>query len=249
MPNIVDRERQFEDKIVLVTGASGGIGRAISRGFLQGGAQVALHSCGSGLVEEQALAVEDGRAVVLRADFRDDLEVTRLWDEFTAWSEGRIDILVNNAGLSPRGEDLETSWGDVFNVNAKAPFLLSRRAMPVMGVAGSGRIVNISSIGVRYGGSTGSYTYSLAKAALEALTKSLAKIGAGDNVLVNTVRAGVTDTALQASRTDEQLRRRVDLIPVGRMATPEEIAQAVLFLAGPESAFVTGTVLTVAGGE
>jgi 3-oxoacyl-[acyl-carrier protein] reductase len=249
MPNIVDRGRRFEDKIVLVTGASGGIGRAISRGFLQGGAQVALHSCGSGPIEEQAIAVEDGRAVVLRADFRDDLEVTRLWEEFAAWSEGHIDILINNAGLSPRGEDLEASWGDVFSVNAKAPFLLARRAMAVMRAAGSGRIVNISSIGVRYGGSTESYTYSMSKAALEALTKSLAKIGASDNVLVNTVRAGVTDTLFQAARTDEQLQRRVDLIPVGRMATPEEIAQAVFFLAGPESAFVSGTTLTVAGGE
>ena len=143
----------------------------------------------------------------------------------------------------------ENAWDTTFQVNVKAPWLLSRASLLIMTQQGAGRIINISSIGVKFGGGITTVHYSASKAALEALTKSFAKAGATSNVLVNTVRAGVTDTAFheRIGRTD--LSSRAELIPLQRLAQPSEISAAVLFLASDQSSYITGTTLTVAGGE
>jgi len=113
----------------------------------------------------------------------------------------------------------------------------------------SGRIVNISSIGVKFGGSTRSMHYSASKAALEALTRSLAKAGTGFNVLVNAVRPGVTDTPLHKKTGRKDLTKRRNLIPLKRLARPEEISNVVMFLAGEKNTFITNSIIDVAGGE
>ena len=113
----------------------------------------------------------------------------------------------------------------------------------------SGRIINVSSIGVKFGGSPNTVHYSASKAALEALTRSFSKIGAPDNVLVNAIRAGVTDTPIHSKLGRKDLSRRSGMIPLGRMADPEEISQAVLFLASDQSSYITGSIIPVSGGE
>ena len=112
-----------------------------------------------------------------------------------------------------------------------------------------GRIINISSIGVKYGGHPNSAPYTISKAALEAMTILFAKAGAPHNVLVNAVRVGATDTDFHKLNPSKDLSSRINLIPLKRLADPSEIASTIYFLASEESSFVTGSVITVAGGE
>ena len=243
----------MEDKWVLVTGASSGIGFQIASDFLKLGASVGAHYCRDQAGARRLLDyAAPRRCKVFQADFSSSEEILRLWDEFMAWS-GRIDVLVNNAGEAPQPAPLreltEEAWDKTFQVNVKAPFLLSRAALPVMSNQRWGRIINISSIGVKFGGSPITIHYSASKAALEAITRSFAKEGAPFNVLVNAVRAGVTDTPLHQKVGRGDLSGRIALIPLKRLAEPREISNVVLFLASEESSFITGTVVTVAGGE
>jgi NAD(P)-dependent dehydrogenase (short-subunit alcohol dehydrogenase family) len=170
------------------------------------------------------------------------------------WSWGeRIDILVNNAALiEPVGSVEEIDESDLtrmMQVNCVAPFLLSKMAVSKMRQAHDGRIVTISSIGVKYGGSPQTAHYMASKAALEAGMLALAKAAAPDGVLVNVVRAGVTRTQAHKRLGRHDLASREALIPLGRAAEPDEIANAVLFLVSPLNTYITGVILPVAGGE
>ena len=190
---------------------------------------------------------------LFQADFSNSTDVLRMWGEFITWTDGNIDVLINNAGetVSPATLDelSEEAWDNTFDVNVKAPFLLSRAALSVMCKQNSGSIVNVSSIGVKFGGGTNTLHYSASKAALEAITISFAKAGAPCNVRVNAIRAGVTDTPMHNKINRSRLQNRTSLIPLGRMATPEEISAAILFLASDQSSYITGTVIPVSGGE
>ena len=244
----------LEGRFALVTGASGGIGFETAKKLLQAGASVGAHYSGEreGAAVELASLTEYGQSRSFKADFSDSSQVMRLWDEFIAWAD-TIDILVNNAGQAsdPTSYDelSEVAWDRTFAVNVKAPFLLSRAAMAVMRAKSFGRIINISSIGVKFGGGRTTVHYSASKAALEAVTRSLSKVGAPDNVLVNVIRAGVTDTPFHERIGITDLTQRTELIPMRRIARPEEIADAVLYLSSAKSSYVAGSVLTVAGGE
>lgn len=243
----------MKDKRVLVTGASGGIGFQIASDFLGQGAAVGAHYRSNEAAARKLLELaQPGQCQLFQADFTQTGEIMRLWDQFIQWSHG-IDVLVNNAGEAPNPVPLaqldEETWDKAFQVNVKATFLLSQAALSVMEQQKAGRIINISSIGVKYGGGVTTVHYSASKAALEALTKSFAKAGAESNVLVNTVRAGVTDTPLHSKIGLSDLSSRVNMIPLKRLARPSEISEAVMFLAGGRSSYVTGTTLTVAGGE
>ncbi len=243
----------MEGKRALVTGASGGIGFQIAKDFLRQGALVGAHYR-SNESSAQGLSkfARPGNFQALQADFSQSAEVLTLWDKFIAWSGG-IDILVNNAGAAavpvPINELSESAWDETFQVNVKAAFLLGRAALLHMQEQKSGRIISISSIGLKFGGSVNTVHYSASKAALEAVTISLAKAGAPYNILVNTVRAGVTDTMMHEKIGRTDMTDRASLIPLRRLACPSEISQAVQFLASDNSSFVTGSVLTVAGGE
>ena len=243
----------LKDKRVLVTGASSGIGLQLALDFLKSGARVGAHyrSDRDG-VQELLEQAQPGQCQIFQADFNQSTEVDRLWEEYIGWSHG-IDILVNNAGATAASVPIDqlddAAWDGTFQVNVKAPFFLSRAALSVMKKQRSGRIINISSIGVKFGGGVNSVHYSASKAALEALTLSFAKAGAPYSVLVNTVRAGATDTPFHEKTGRHDLADRANLIPLKRIAEPEEISDSVLFLASDSASFITGTTLTVAGGE
>ena len=247
------RRRKLKNKCVLVTGASSGIGFHIAQQFLQRGARVGVHYCHNREgAEELARGLSVDRCAIFQADFSNTQQVHALWKEFYNWA-GNISVLVNNAGDAsapmPLGEFSEEVWDRTFQINLKAPVILSQAAMKVMQQAGWGRIINISSIGVKYGGGITTAHYSASKSALEAMTLSFAKEGAPHNVLVNAIRAGVTDTAIHEKIGRKDLTGRAQLIPLKRVAQPNEIANMAVFLASEESSFITGGILPVAGGE
>ena len=245
--------KQLKNKYVLVTGTSGDIGFQIAKDFLSLGATVGAHYYGNKQQAEKLLQHgNSGQCQIFEADCSQSEEVLRFWDGFITWSKGSIDVLVNNAAeLQPIGlkELTEQAWDRAFQVNAKAPFLLSRKALSIMSKQKTGRIINISSIGVKFGGSPNTVHYSASKAALEAVTKSFAKAAAPFNVLVNAIRPGVTDTSLHKRIGRKDLSARVNMIPLKRLAQPAEISNMVIFLASRESSFITNTIIDVAGGE
>ena len=237
-------------KVVLVTGASGGIGRAVARLCHSQGATVALHQR-SGAAESKALVRGLGaRAEAFRADFARPGEPRRLVAAVLR-RFGRLDLLVNNAGAVVGDDDFldmsEKDWETTLRVNLQAPFFLAREAFRAMKGRG-GRIVNVSSIAAKFGGSPRSAHYAAAKAGLEATTVALARFGAPHGVLVNTVRPGVIDTPFHG-KFRKDMAARVAMVPLRRMGRPEDVARMVVYLAGPGGDFITGQTLCVTGGE
>ena len=169
-------------------------------------------------------------------------------------SFGGIDVLVNNAGGILGFKDFleldETSWNETHRLNTQAPFFLAQQTFARMKEYGGGKIINISSIAAKYGGSSKSLHYGAAKAALEAVTIGLARAGAPHNILVNAVQGGHIDTPLQQRFAGEKdLKARIELIPLKRPGKPEDIAGAVVYLASTAGDFITGEIMTVAGGD
>lgn len=234
-------------KTIFVTGGSRGIGAAIVR--RAAGKYNVCFTFNKGKDSAEQLEKELGGlgVVAVQCDVRDEKSVKNAV-EFAKKRFGKIDILVNNAGISKSGLviDLdEKTWDDVFNVNAKGVFLTSKAVLPDMLSRGSGVIVNVSSIWGEQGASCEA-AYSASKAAVEGFTKALAKEVAPMGVRVNAVAPGAVDTDMMKCYTQDEIKAICDEIPLGRLARPEEIADAVLFLA--ENEYITGTVLSVNGG-
>ncbi|CAM3442869.1 MULTISPECIES: elongation factor P 5-aminopentanone reductase [Saccharibacillus] len=238
---------------VLVTGASGGIGSAIAERFAADGCRVALHYSSSA---EAVRAAADrcaslGAAEVLtaRADVRSRAEVLRMRDELK--SAGFVpDVLVNNAGVSHYGmlcDVTDEEWDRVMEVNLKGTFLCSQAFMEEMVSRKYGRIINISSVWGLAGASC-EVVYSAAKGGINAFTKALAKELALSGVSVNAVAPGAVRTAMLDALSTEELAALAEEIPVGRLAEPREIAETVRFLSLPESAYMTGQILSPNGG-
>ena len=246
-------KNQLKNKYVLVTGASSGIGFQIAKDFLLEGAFVGVHYCNNLNGAKRALKyAKNKQCKIFKSDFSSSKEVSALWNEFILWSKGHIDVLVNNASFIkyvPLENLSEEEWDKTFQVNLKAPFLLSRAAFPIMSKKKNGRIINISSGGWKYGGGKDTVHYSASKAALEALTKAFAKIGAPHNVLVNAIRPGATKTPFHKKIGRNDLSARINLVPLKRLAKPSEISNSVLFLASSKSSFITNTIIDIAGGE
>ena len=245
----------LKNKKVLITGATGGIGISLVRMFAAKGAIVGIHYHKN---QEQAELLNQevesggGQSSCFQADLVSSGGAD-LVDAFVERFDG-IDVLVNNAGAICGFEDFlelsETAWGETFQLNAQAPFFLAQRAFAQMKKSGGGKIVNISSIAAKYGGSARSLHYGASKAALEATTIGLAKAGAPYNILVNAVRGGFIDTpAQQRLSSQKDLKERIKLIPLQRAGKPEDIASMVVYLSSSAGDFITGEITTVSGGD
>ena len=235
-------------KTALVTGASGGLGGAIARGLHGAGATVGLS--GTRTEPLQALAEELGeRAHVLPCNLSDPEAVAALADQ-AAKAMGSVDILVNNAGITKDNLFIRMSdedWDRVIALNLTAAMKLSRGVLRGMMKARWGRIVNVTSV-VASIGNPGQANYAAAKAGLEGMMKAIAAEVATRNITVNSVAPGFITTAMTDALNEEQRAGLLRRVPMGRMGDPQEVAAAVLYLASPEAAYVTGATLHVNGG-
>jgi 3-oxoacyl-[acyl-carrier protein] reductase len=235
-------------KSALVTGASGGIGGEIARVLHGAGATVGLS--GTRVEPLEALAAELGeRAHVLPCNLSDFEAVTALPKQAVE-AMGALDILVNNAGITRDNLFMRMSdddWQSVIDVNLTSTFKLCKGAIRGMMKARWGRIVNISSV-VGATGNPGQANYAASKAGMVGMSKSLAYEVASRGITVNAVAPGFIATAMTDKLNDDQKAGILGQIPAGRMGAAGEIAAAVLYLASPEAAYVTGTTLHVNGG-
>ncbi|HAM34781.1 MAG TPA: hypothetical protein DEB40_00050 [Elusimicrobia bacterium] len=243
----------LKGKVVLITGASGGLGSAMAQEFAARGCKIGLHYH-AGAAAARALLKKlpaPGPHAALRADLRRNADCRRLIVDCVR-RLGHIDILINNAGAligqAPVDAVSERSFDEAFALHAKAPFLLSQAAFSIMKRRGGGRIINISSIGVKFAGFPNSAHYAAAKAALESLTLSFARAGAAHNILVNAIRPGVILTPFH-DKAPKDMAKRIALIPLVRAGEPLDVARAALYLASQAGSFITGQILPVTGGE
>ena len=241
-------------KRVLVTGASGGLGQALARAFGQSGCRVGLHYYRNrnGIRKiEKELRELGVSSLTLQTDLSDPKGAATTVAQFIKkW--GGIDILINNAGGIIGEKEfakISTSdWNKTYQLNAGSPFFLIQKAFSSMKKQKSGKIINISSISAKYGGYEKSIHYAAAKAALETLTIGFAKIGAPYNILVNAIRPGLMATPAW-KKMKKNIKKRVALTPLKRMAQPEEVAQLALFLASSHGNYITGEIYSIDGGD
>jgi 3-oxoacyl-[acyl-carrier protein] reductase len=235
-------------KTALVTGASGGIGAAIATALHGAGATVGLS--GTRAEPLQALEAELGTRVhVLPCNLADSEAVNALPKQ-AAEAMGSVDILVNNAGITRDNLFMrmsEEEWADVIEVNLTATMRLCKGVVRGMMKARWGRIVNISSV-VGATGNPGQANYAASKGGMVAMSKAIAYEVASRGITVNCVAPGFIATAMTDKLTDEQKAQILAQVPAGRMGSAQEIAAAVLYLASPEAAYVTGATLHVNGG-
>jgi 2-hydroxycyclohexanecarboxyl-CoA dehydrogenase len=245
---------RFQDRVAIVTGGAQGIGEAIARKLAAESAKVAILD----IQHEKAQAVagdissSGGRVVGVKMDITDSRDVWRAVQDVEAMF-GKVDVLINNAGWDKAGPFVELGeeiWDRVIAVNLRGPMTVTRAVLDGMIARSYGRIVNIASDAGRVG-SSGESVYSACKGGIVAFTKTLARELVRSNVLVNCVSPGPTDTPFLAGvaadnpRLAEALERA---IPMRRLGRPEEVANAVVFLASDAASYITGQTLSVSGG-
>ncbi|MBQ7833498.1 MAG: 3-oxoacyl-[Lachnospiraceae bacterium] len=241
-----------QERIALVTGASGGIGRAIAVALAETGAYVYVNYNGSqGKAEETVNMIKEkgGNAEICKFNVGDFEETNKAIADIIA-AKGRLDVLVNNAGITKDGLMMmmtEEQFDAVININLKGAFNTIKAATRTMVKQRQGRIINITSVsGVM--GNAGQANYSASKAGMIGLTKSMARELASRNITVNAVAPGFIETEMTAVLSDSVKEAAVKQIPVGRFGQPEDIANMVKYLASEEAAYVTGQVICVDGG-
>lgn len=244
--------KALEGKVALVTGASKGIGRAIAEKLVAMGAQVAftyLSSVEKGQALEQELTANGGKAKGFRSDASDMAQAEKLIEDVVA-EFGKIDILVNNAGITRDGllmRMTEEQWDAVINTNLKSVFALTKGATKHMMRAKSGSIINITSV-VGIKGNAGQANYSASKAGIIGFTKSVALELGSRNIRCNAVAPGFIETEMTGELDQKVVDEWRKAIPLKRGGTPEDVANAVAFLASDQSAYISGQVLQVDGG-
>jgi len=248
---------QLVGKVALITGGGSGIGRATALLLAGEGAAVAVVDMDGSRAQAVAQEIEGegGQALAVRCDVSQAADCQRAVQETVA-AFGRLDILYNNAGIIRRASVLEITeeeWDRAMAVNVKSVFLLSRYAIPIMAQGGGGAIVNTGS-GWGLVGGRNAVSYCASKGAVVNMTRAMALDHAEQNIRVNCVCPGDTDTGMLRSEaqqlgaaTEAFLAEAADR-PLRRIGRPEDIAQAVLYLASEASSFVTGTTLVVDGG-
>ena len=242
----------LQGKCALVTGGSRGIGRAVCLELARQGARVAVNYAGNAAAAEETVRACEAlgaEAFAIQADVADAAACEAMVKEVLA-RFGRLDILVNNAGVTRDGLMLtmkEADWDAVLDTNLKGAFHCMKAAYRPMMKQKYGRVVNLTSIvGLR--GNAGQANYAASKAGLIGLTKSMAKELAARNVTVNAVAPGFIDTDMTAALPEKAREAMLATIPMGRLGQAEDVAKAVAFFAGDDSAYVTGQVLCVDGG-
>lgn len=240
----------FKDKVVIVTGATSGIGRATAIKFAAQGASVVLvgRNASRGQEIEKEITAANGTAVFMQCDVSREDEAKRMIDA-TVRKFGRIDVLFNNAGVMLQSMEIEKiqveDWRKTFDINVNGMFFVTRFAKPYI-VQSKGTIINNASIaGLQHYAAGRSYAYSASKAAVIQLSHQMAKNYGEEGVRVNCICPGIVDTPILG---DRDRRAYVERVPLKRLGTPEDIAKVVLFLASDAADYLTGVVLPIDGG-
>ncbi len=247
----------LKGKVVLITGASTGIGAAAARAFAKHGARIAVHyNTNRERAEEVAADIRkaDGEAWLIGGDVTSTPAVERIVVE-TAAHFGRIDVLINNAGglvqRTPVVEMTDALYDQVMNLNVRSVVMATKAAVPAMRKGGGGNIINVTSIAARHGGGPGSVLYAGAKGFVSTWTRGMAKELVKDNIRVNGVSPGVITTPFhERYSSPEMLEAMRQTVPMARLGTADECAGTFLFLASDQlSGYLTGQIIEVNGGQ
>jgi NAD(P)-dependent dehydrogenase (short-subunit alcohol dehydrogenase family) len=245
---------RFKDKVAVVTGGGSGIGRAAAELFARDGARVLVADYKSDTACDTVKAIEaaGGQAMSVEADVSKAADVARMTDA-AIQAYGRIDILFNAAGVLFYGTILETdeqAWDRVISINLTGTYLCCRAVLPHMLRQGGGAIINTSSTAGAHAGVAHAVAYCSSKGGVMMLTRAMAIDHSSQGIRVNALCPGPTDTPmLRDALTPEEFEAFGKTYPAGRLGRPEELANAVLFLASEEASFVTGTMMFVDGGQ
>ena len=238
-----DRMTNMTNRTAFVTGASRGIGRACAKALGEAGARVILAARDTAKLEEVAYEIPGAMCIAI------DLASAESISEAFA-KAGNVDILVNNAGITKDGLAMrmkKDDWDAVLATNLTGAFLAIQQVLPGMLKQRWGRIINISSI-VGETGNPGQSNYVASKAGLIGLTKSLAQEIASRTVTVNAVAPGFIETDMTRALSEDQVKKLVENVPLGRLGRVEDVAQAVVYLCSPGASYVSGTTIHVNGG-
>jgi 3-oxoacyl-[acyl-carrier protein] reductase len=242
---------RLDNKIAVVTGAAQGIGKVIAMHLVQKGASLVLCDIDLEMVKEAAREIEEagGKCLALKSDVSNMQDAEKIIKEAVAHF-GSLDILVNNAGITRDNVLIrmkEEQWDQVMAVNLKGTFNVTKAAIKVMMRKKSGKIVNIASI-TGLMGNAGQANYSASKAGVIGFTKSIAREYADRGITVNAVAPGFIETAMTDAIPEREREELIRQIPVKKLGTPEDVANAVYFLVSEEASYITGQVIGVNGG-
>lgn len=242
---------KLKDKVALVTGSAQGIGKSVATALAKAGVNVVISDVNIELAKQTAKEIESlgVKTLAVKLNVTDAVEVETVVGEIIK-SLGKIDILVNNAGITKDGLLIrmkKEDWDAVIAVNLTGVFNCTKTISTLMMKQRSGKIINIASI-VGQMGNFGQANYAASKAGVIGFTKTVAKELASRNINVNAIAPGFIQTAMTDKLSEEVKKNMLEQVPKGKLGTPEDVANAVVFLASPEADYITGQVLAVNGG-
>ena len=251
---------RLKDKVVIVTGASSGVGKKIAAGFAAEGARTVINylknerfdfAADAAAVAEEITRTYGTASVPVAADMAVEGDIVRLFDEAEA-ALGPVDVLVNNAAYLPKGPIQgysEAEWNHTFQVNVTGAFTACKELITRLRARGAkGKIVNVASQAAFFGSTSGHLPYDASKGALVSMTRAIAREVAKEGINVNAVAPGMVMTEMVAKLWEERKDMYLSRIPLYRIAQPEEIANVIVFLASDASAYMTGTTVDLTGG-